>query len=344
MHTILYIKNFLRSWLLPTAMVAGTLIYLLFAYAPCLQGVKPAFLQAAEILMPTAIFLILFFTFCRIRIADMKPRGWHLATLSLQAALSVGCALFILKILHPSTASHFVAEGVLACLLSPTAAAAAVITDRLGGSAASLTSYTLESNVLSALLITLICPLVHPIAGLHIVAAFARVLLRVSALLILPFLASLAVKMLWPRLHARLAAMKDLAFYMWGVSLTMVTGMTMRVVFGNLSRPHLVACLMAGALIVCIAQFAVGKAIGSRTGHADMVSAGQAFGQKNTMFTIWMALTYLSPVAAVAPGSYVVWQNIVNSWQLRRMERGRDKSVKTHTETAETKIDRKLPK
>ena len=37
------------------------------------------------------------------------------------------------------------------------------------------------------------------------------------------------------------------------------------------------------------------------------------------MFTIWMALSWLSPVAAVAPGSYVIWQNIINSYQLWKM-------------------------
>jgi len=39
-------------------------------------------------------------------------------------------------------------------------------------------------------------------------------------------------------------------------------------------------------------------------------------GQKNTVLAIWMAVTYLNPLSSVGPGSYVVWQNIINSWQL----------------------------
>ena len=316
MHRII---DFLKSWLLPTAMITGTLIYLVFAFVPALSGAKPFFLGVAQILMPTAIFLMLFFTFCKINIRDMKPRLWHLEMLALQVVLTLGWMAVIYYFMKPASYAELVGEGVLACLMSPTAAAAAVVTGKLGGSAASLTSYTLESNIVSALLVTFVCPIIHPIAGLNLLAAFLRVLVRVSFLLVLPFILAMALKYVMPKVHARLAALKDVAFYIWGCSLTMVTGMTMRVVFAYLGHPWLVFSLVVAALLICVMKFGLGKAIGSRTGKVDKISAGQAFGQKNTMFTIWMALSWLSPVAAVAPGSYVIWQNIINSYQLWKM-------------------------
>ena len=48
----------------------------------------------------------------------------------------------------------------------------------------------------------------------------------------------------------------------------------------------------------------------------DSISAGQALGQKNTIVGIWLTITFLNPLAAVAPGAYVLWQNVVNAWQL----------------------------
>lgn len=74
------------------------------------------------------------------------------------------------------------------------------------------------------------------------------------------------------------------------------------------------ALLLTVPLVVCIIQFAIGKAVG-RPWNAS-ISAGQALGQKNTIVGIWLTLTFLNPLAAVAPGAYVLWQNIVNSWQL----------------------------
>jgi len=33
---------------------------------------------------------------------------------------------------------------------------------------------------------------------------------------------------------------------------------------------------------------------------------------------IWMAQTYLAPLSSIAPAAYVLWQNLINSWQLWR--------------------------
>ena len=67
-------------------------------------------------------------------------------------------------------------------------------------------------------------------------------------------------------------------------------------------------------LVTCCLQFYLGKRIGGA--YNDRISGGQALGQKNTVLAIWMAVTYLNPLSSVGPGSYVVWQNIINSYQL----------------------------
>lgn len=310
------ILDFLKNWLLAVAMSTGTVIYLLFANVELLSPLKPTFIALAETLMPMVIFAMLFFTFCKINMHDLKPRRWHAETLVLQIVMSMAFALLVITFAESDSFADLVGEGIIACLISPTASAAAVVTGKLGGSAASLTSYTLESNIVSAVLITFICPLVHPMEGMHIINAFSIVLVKVSELLLLPFVMAVFVKHTWPSFHHKCASLKDIAFYLWGFSLTMVTGMTLRVVFANLNRPLVVLALVLGALVVCVAKFAFGRLIGGVTGKVDSISAGQALGQKNTMFTIWMALTYLNPIAAVAPGSYVLWQNIINSWEL----------------------------
>ena len=68
------------------------------------------------------------------------------------------------------------------------------------------------------------------------------------------------------------------------------------------------------SLVACSAQFLLGKVIGQR--YNARIAGGQALGQKNTVLAIWMALTYVHPIASIGPASYVVWQNIINSWQL----------------------------
>ena len=48
------------------------------------------------------------------------------------------------------------------------------------------------------------------------------------------------------------------------------------------------------------------------------VTAGQSLGQKNTVFAIWLAYTFMTPETAIVGGLYSIWHNIYNSWQLYR--------------------------
>ena len=49
------------------------------------------------------------------------------------------------------------------------------------------------------------------------------------------------------------------------------------------------------------------------------VTAGQSMGQKNTVFAIWLAYTFMTPETAIVGGLYSIWHNIYNSWQLRNV-------------------------
>ena len=74
--------------------------------------------------------------------------------------------------------------------------------------------------------------------------------------------------------------------------------------------------LAVAALVICLVQFAFGRWWGGRFG--DKVAGGQSLGQKNMALAIWLTQSFLNPLASVAPAAYVVWQNIVNSYQLWR--------------------------
>lgn len=96
-----------------------------------------------------------------------------------------------------------------------------------------------------------------------------------------------------------------------------VTGRTVGFIMEQAGENYITEILVAvGALLVCVTQFLVGRKIGRH--FDDTVAGGQGLGQKNTILAIWMAQTYLNPIASIGPGSYVLWQNIVNSYQVWR--------------------------
>ena len=200
-----------------------------------------------------------------------------------------------------------VAQGGLICVLAPTATAAAVITGMLGGSVACLAAYTL----MSSLVVAVVSPLIFTLLGEHSDMTFWNSVLficrQVMPILILPFALALFLEKALPSLHRQLKKLQILSFYLWALGLTIVTGKTVYFIVYQENADITEEWWMAALALVI-------WRIGRRYG--DPVSGGQGLGQKNTILAIWMAQVYLNPLSSIAPASYVLWQNIINSWQL----------------------------
>lgn len=302
--------KFIKNWTLPIAMVVGTLVYLAFAKWSFLAPLKPWVNGFVSFITPWLIFAQLLFTFCKIDPKELKPRRWHAWLLLIQFFACCIVATLLLCFPMGSLGKGFW-EGAMVCLICPTATAAAVITSKLGGNAATLTTYTLLSNLLGAVMVPLGFPLVEPHEGLTFWMAFLKILSKVFPLLLAPLFVAMFLKRYMKGVHRWLMMHSGMAFYIWTFALAMVMGQTSRSLFNSDASAWLVAL---GGLVVCALQFAAGKRIGSAYG--DRISAGQALGQKNTVLAIWMATAYLHPMATIAPGSYVLWQNLINSYQL----------------------------
>ena len=307
------IIRFFKLWTLPLGMFAGVGIYLMFHYIPLLSPLKVLANGAEDYIMPFMIFVMLFTTFCKVNPREMRIRRWHVVMILFQLV----CCLAVALPVHyfPDFGYSVVAQGALVCLIAPTGTAAAVIAGQLGGNETTLTTYTIVSNLVAAVMIPLVFPLVELHSAGSFAEQFALILRHVFPLLICPFLAAWALREFAPKVHALVVKFcGSLAFYLWGVSLVIAIGLTLRSVVNSHFNPHVLVLLALSGLIVCAWQFGTGKLVGRH--YNDYISCGQGNGQKNTLLAIWTAYTYLSPVISVAPSCYIVWQNIVNSWQL----------------------------
>lgn len=305
--------RFFKTWTLPISMMTGVIGYLIFAHVTLLEPTRPFLSNLVAILTPSLIFAQLLLTFCKITVRELRPSPWHGWLLLIQLVSTLLIATLLLRI--PMTEAYkSLFEGVMVCLICPTATAAAVITGKLGGSASSLTTYTLLSNLLAATVVPLLFPLVEPHANLGFFAAFLKILGKVFPLLLFPFFLAILLRRFLPSVHQFLIGLKDLAFYLWAFALAIVTGQTVSSLVNSEATISMEILIGLGGLLTCAFQFYWGKRIGTK--YHDRISAGQALGQKNTVLAIWMAYTYLNPISSVAPGSYVLWQNMFNSWQL----------------------------
>ena len=301
--------NFLKNWTLPIAMLVGALGYKVMDYL--------------SFITPYLIFTMLLLTFSKISLRDLRPRLSHLYLLCIEI---IG-AIAIYYLLAPF--DPIVAQGMMICIICPTATAAAVVTGKLGGNVASITTYTLLCNIAVAFVIPALFPIItnncspelgelsEGLRGMYttnFLPAFLHIMSRIFPLLICPFLLAQLIRWLLPKTNAKLTSISGLAFYMWAIALTIAMGMTVRSLIEEPTDTHTLVLLSIGSLIACLFQFFTGKAIGKASN--DTIACGQSLGQKNTILAIWICTAYLNPVTALAPGLYVIWQNFFNSTQL----------------------------
>ena len=321
-----YFYRFLKDWTLPVAMGLGAVIYIIFAFTPKLDKAAEFFDPIFDAILPMFMFLILFVTFCKVDFHQLRPVRWHL-WVSVFQLLFIGLIMAAILIprqsyLLPLTSYVIVMEAILMCVISPCAAAAAVVTQKLGGSLEQMTTYTFISNFITAMMVPICFPLIEKGNDITFWDAFYKILYEVAIVLLVPMLMAYIVKHHAHKLHKRIISVKDLSYYLWGCSLMIVTGTTVKNIVHSNATVALLAAIAILGLVMCIVQFAVGRFIGHYFDHTQ--EAGQALGQKNTAFAIWMAYTYLNPLSSVGPGCYILWQNIINSieiWQHQKKKK-----------------------
>ena len=309
--------RFIKEWTLPVSMGIGAIVYLIFYYVEALDGLSQQLAPIFNAILPLFMFLILYVTFCKVDFRKIAVVRWHIWTSAFQM-LFVALFMGIILLLKLSGDALILSESVLVCAISPCAAAAAVVTLKLGGNLEQMTTYTFLSNLVCVLLIPICFPLIEPASGITFWSAFLLILNKVFLVLVVPMLLALLTKSLPPlrRYHQWLIHIPDLSFYLWGCSLMIVTGTTLKNIMNAQTSLGFLAVIGLSGLVLCLLQYAVGWKIGRHLGCT--IEAGQSLGQKNTAFAIWIATTYLHPLSTVGPGCYILWQNIINSWELSK--------------------------
>lgn len=324
-------RTFLKDWMLIIGMIAGASLYLIYHSMGFLHTAGPFLEASVKLIQPLLLFAMLFLSFCKIEPSQMKPHRWHGWLLLFQGGWFIAIALIILWAMkHDGALGQWILaqriplESAMLCLICPTATACAVVTGKLGGNMAGVVTYTIIINILVSVLVPLFVPLIYPLGGMSFGTAFCKILAKVFPLLIMPCLCAWMVRYLFPKLHRWLLDYTELSFYIWAISLTLAILMSTRAIVHNESAATLITGIAVASLIACLLQFWSGKFIGSRYG--DRISAGQALGQKNTVFAIWMGYTFLDPLVSVAGGFYSIWHNVFNSWQLYRHRKEQERS------------------
>ena len=280
---------------MPVAMIVGAVLCRPLAHVET---------ATHHMLTPLLIAAMLFITFCRIEIRDMRLSIIHLWMLLIQFVGSIAVYYIVTPLL-----GDIVGQGAMICVLAPIAMAAVVIGGMLGANVTTMVTYSLLCNLVTAI----VAPFILHAFG-NGTCTFAEIIGRVAPTLIAPFVVAQLLRLVWRKAADWFAAHGGISFYLWLISLVLVLGRTTCFILDTEANIWVEVALAAVALLLCVGQYSLGRAIGRVVG--DPITVGQSLGQKNTILVVWMSLNFLDPVASIAPTAYIIWQNLVNSWQI----------------------------
>ena len=306
-------------------------------------------------ILPWLIFFMLFFTFCKVNPLDLRLHRWHWVVLTAQLLLGFGVyaavrhfthdqilaqGLLMCFIMPTATAAPIIA-GKLGgsiqnlttfTLLSNFATAIIVpLTFPLINPASDMTFLPAFLLILSRVAPLLLGPF------------FAAWLLRIGYNTYYrktSFTSSSSSTSTAPRQFSLPKKLAILPFYLWVASIVVLMSVVTETVITNFqSQISNIIILLIASFFACLIQFGLGKWIGYKLpapskgrdyqdilinpaaapktmAGVSSITAGQAFGQKNTSLGVWMAQTFLDPLSSLGAAAYILWQNIFNSAQL----------------------------
>lgn len=276
--------------------------------------------QAASAGLSYVLMGMLFFAFVDITITR---KSLH-ASLVIIFLANLAIPLCIYLLLMPFNSVLALAGFITA--VAPTATATPVVIRFLHGKV----DYAVSSVLLTSIGIALLIPFLLPwAAGATVQISTLDILPSVLEVMFVPLGLALLVRLLPVPAQNVVRSGKPLSFPLWLIVIFLVTSKASAYLIDNRTLTPVLLLSIAGlSLATCVLNFALGAWIGGREFRRE---ASQALGQKNNSFTIWLALTYLTPLAALGPTCYVIYHNIYNGYQLYMQERSEQRAARGAT-------------
>ncbi len=290
-----------RPLLMVVAMFTGILFYRPLSVVDDLSN---------NTIAPILIFSMLFVTFCKVRVRDLRFTKLQLWLIIFQIAVTPLVYYMFLPF------GDLIAQGAMICFLMPIAMGAVAIGALLGANVATLASYSLVCN----LVIAFVAPYYLYLFG-NGECTLGQILTRVAPLLLTPLLAAQTLKYTWRKVADWIANHSQMSFYMWLMSMVVTLARTTNYVDSVRNNITLSTALGLAlvALFAAVAQYGLGRQLGKI--YLDPTAGSQSLGQKNTVLGVWLAQAFLFPVSSIAPTAYIIWQNLINSYQIYRYDK-----------------------
>lgn len=259
--------------------------------------------------MPIGISIMLSITFIGIDVRKLRPTWMHLRLLAAIQVMGIGGWYAVREAGYP-----VLAESLYYCAAAPIASASPIIVNLLRGNVEFSTTAMVLSQVVFAIVTPFVLPVVVHDPGLSYMSLAGVVAWQIMTVLGIPAVASICLRVVYPRCREWAPRLKDISLGIWVVNLLVISAAGVQRIVDRGYSLHDMWPMMAGAATVCALGFVAGYWLGYPKLKRE---CSQGLGQKNTVLTLYMASqSYATPLAYIGPVFYVFCHNTANAIQL----------------------------
>lgn len=284
--------------------------------ATMLIGVVIPQAHVLSFLVQYLLMIMLFFAFLDLKIRQISFHPGVIKVLLANLVTGFGWYFLFSRVNHELGMTAFITA------MAPSAISSAVIVSFLHGRVDFMVAAVLLTNIINALIVPLAIPYV---VGADVQISTWDVLLPVVITMFVPLILSRLSVLLPGKIQAVIHSGKKISFPVWLLNLFIISAKASDFVINEKSGSLTALFQVAGvALVICVFNFAIGAILG---GHKYWQESSQALGQKNCTFSIWIALTFMNPLAAMGPTIYILFHHLYNTWQIYRFEKRNKESL-----------------
>ena len=251
------------------------------------------------------LMIMLFLIFLQVKVQGMRPRKNHWRILG--ANIIIGISAWLLVLL---TGSRDLAHAAFFTGITPTASAAPVIMRFLGGDVEFVVTSFLTTNIGVSLSLTGLIPLV---TGNFTLKFLGNVAWNLFFLIGIPMTAAFLVRKIYPKGKELAPKLANFSFLLWLSMLFLTASSASAYIRKSAVSPLILLEIALLSAAICTVNFTLGYFLAGKKFPRE---TSQSLGQKNTMFTLSLAMTFSGPLAALGPTFYVLWHNLWNAMQM----------------------------
>lgn len=262
------------------------------------------------------LICMIFISCLQINLNQLKPKKEHWYLLA--ANLFMGLVPYgIIRLAWPE--NEELAKAAFFVGITPTATAAPVVIAFLNGRIGfALTGFTI-TNIFISLSLLLLLPMVTGNFTINFIGNVAVTLLMLIAL---PAAMAAIVRKIYPKAKEWPKKCKTFTFSLWSLVLFILAAVAREYFIEHPSEsPLAVVEIALVSLVLCACNFIFGKYLAPKRYRRE---SSQLLGQKNTTFTMYLALQYAGALVAMGPIFYILWHNTWNAYQMYQYDRRRN--------------------